>query len=79
MGKSTNLSAQQKAEEVRWRLYQNPALSVHPVTPEEVYVLGGVAELPNWQKCAVAARRKLQQMTEHKHFPFLDQKAKSAA
>lgn len=59
MGKSTNLSAQQKAEEVHWRLYQNPAHSVHPVNPEEVYVLGVVVELPNWQKCTVAARRKL--------------------
>ncbi len=66
-GGKLKLSNQQKAEVV-----------LRVLCKEKVYVSGIVAELPKWQKCAVA-RRKLQRMTGHQHFSFLDQVTDSAA
>lgn len=40
------------------------------VTPMDVYVHGQEVQLPKWQGWAKAARKKLAQMSEEKHFPL---------
>ena len=56
--------------EVRPHWALEPPEGGDPITPVDVYVHGLAVELPKWQGWAKPARAKLEQMTEHMHFPF---------
>lgn len=56
--------------EIRPHWALTPAEGGDPVTPADVYVHGRAVQLPKWQGWAKAARKKLERMTQDRHFPM---------